>query len=148
MGNHKEGLSEEITPDQPSLELIILDEIINKARLFSPLDIEKNIQVAYEIEELRDVLRRQIFQKKLTKEAKRKDIKFKTCIPSWTKKMKQRKWAYFFYLKNKRMSEMYKEWYHSEDTILPKQLIPKTTKGGLEEELPKKIQACKRKNEV
>ena len=28
------------------------------------------------------------------------------------------------------------EWYHSENTILPKQLIPKTAKDGLEEELP------------
>ena len=107
MGNHKEGLCEELTPDQPTLELMIHNEIIEKARLFSPLDIEKNMQVAYEIEELTDILRREIFQKKLTKEEKRKDTKVKNWIPSWRKKMKQRKWAYFFfYLKNKRMNEI------------------------------------------
>ena len=145
MGNRKEGLSEAVTPDQPTLELMILGEIIKKARSFTPLDIEKNMQVAYEIEELTGDLRREIFQKKLGKEAKTKDIKYKAFIPTWRKKMKQRKWAYFFYLKNKRMSEIYMEWYNSEDTILPNQLIPKTTKENLEEELPIKFKLAKEK---
>ena len=109
MGNLKEGLSEAVIPDQPTLELMILDEIIKKASSFSPLDIEMNLQVAYEIEELTDGLRREIFQKKLGKEGKTKDIKHKALILTWRKKRKQRKWAYFFYLKNKRLSEIDRE---------------------------------------
>ena len=37
------------------------------------------------------------------------------------------------------------EWYNSEDTILPNQLIPKTTKENLEEELPIKFKLAKEK---
>ena len=87
MGNRKEGLSEVVTPDQPTLELMILDEIIKKAGSFTPLNIEKNMQVAYEIEELSGALRREIFEK---------NVKYKAFIPTWRKKIKQRKWAYFF----------------------------------------------------
>ena len=37
------------------------------------------------------------------------------------------------------------EWYNSEDTILPNQVIPKTTKDNLEEDLPIEFKLAKEK---
>ena len=145
MENLKEESSEDMIPDHPTLELIIINEIVKKARSMSPLDIEASIKIADKIEELTYALRRQIQEKKLDKEKRRNDIKSKSCIPSWRKKMKARKWSYYYHLKNKRTSEIYLEWYRSDDIILPKHLIPKRSKNDFEEEYAIKLKLAKEK---
>ena len=145
MENRKEESSEDMIPDQPTLELIIINEIVKKARSMSPLDIEASIKKADEIEELICSLRRQIHVKKLDKERRRNDIKSKSCIPNWRKKMKERKWSYYYHLKNKRTSEIYLEWYRSDDIILPKHMIPKQSKNDFEEEYAIKLKLAKEK---
>ena len=104
------------------------------------MDLEVNFKIADEIEELAYALRREILEKKLDKE-RRNDIKSKSCIPNWRKKIKERTWSYYYHLKNKRNRKMVK--FRQYDSA--KALVPKQSKNDFEEEYAIKLKLAKEK---